>query len=98
MPTDFVGTENPTAAAVLVEVNLRVVNAWGLKLYDIPWIIPESPVRKWAYDYELQVEGPWRQGGPAATESKSNATCVRLDWNRGGLPTPSGNATYMHLQ
>lgn len=90
MPTDFVDTENPTAAAVLVEVNLRVWKMHRARMLEagnsvnLPWIIPG--------DYELQLwvtvlaavfSGPWRQGGPTATESKSNATCVRFSTERG---------------
>lgn len=90
MPTDFVDTENPTAAAVLVEVNLRVWKMHRARMLEagnsvnLPWIIPG--------DYELQLwvtvlaavfSGPWHQGGPTATESKSNATCVRFSTERG---------------
>ena len=53
------------------------------------WKFRESsvnhPRRLWAaiVGNSAVFSGPWRQGGPTATESKSNATCVRFSTERG---------------
>lgn len=90
VPTDFVDTENPTAAAVLVEVNLRVVFCieLGCLRLEIPWIFRESSLeimscKLWVTVLAAVFSGPWRPGRPAATESKSNATCVRFSTETG---------------